>query len=55
MRGCIAHATSFARRLLLGRGCSPTRAPRFHPRRNGRMTAMDGPFAETKELLAAST
>jgi len=53
MRGCIAHADELRRdgRLLESRMLTDASTARSIRVRNGRMTAMDGPFAETKELL----
>ena len=53
MRGCIAHADELRRegRLLESRMLTDASTARSIRVRNGRVTAMDGPFAETKELL----
>ena len=53
MRNCIAHADGLRRggRLLdsqMLEGAGVAKSVRV---RNGRMTAVDGPFAETKEVL----
>ncbi|HEX8905457.1 MAG TPA: YciI family protein [Longimicrobiaceae bacterium] len=53
MRGCIAHADGLRRegRLLESRMLTDPGTARSIRVRNGRMTTMDGPFAEAKEVL----
>jgi hypothetical protein len=53
MRGCLAHADELRRegRLLESQMLAEPPAARSLRIRGGRMTVMDGPFAETKEVL----
>jgi len=53
MRGCIAHADELRRdgRLLESRMLADAGTAKSLRFRNGKLTALDGPFAETKELL----
>ncbi len=53
MRGCLAHADELKRdgRLLESRMLCETSTARSVRVRNGRTTAMDGPYAEAKEVL----
>jgi hypothetical protein len=53
MRGCIAHADELWRdgRLLESRMLSDASTARSIRVRDGKLTTLDGPFAETKELL----
>ena len=53
MRGCLAHADELRRdgRLLDSKMLAEPRTARSLRIRDGRMTAVDGPFAEAKEVL----
>lgn len=53
MRGCIAHADELRRegRLLQSQMLAEPRTARSMRVRDGRMTLVDGPFAEAKEVL----
>jgi hypothetical protein len=53
MRDCLAHADEMASkgRLLQSEMLEDTRTARSIRVRNGRKTILDGPFAETKEVL----
>jgi hypothetical protein len=53
MRGCIAHADELRwdGRLLESRMLSDASTARSIRVRDGKLTTLDGPFAETKELL----
>jgi hypothetical protein len=53
MRGCLAHADELRRegRLLESQMLAEPPAARSLRIRGGRMTVLDGPFAETKEVL----
>jgi hypothetical protein len=53
MRGCIAHADELRRegRLLESRMLAEANTARSVRIRNGRMTTLDGPYAEAKEVL----
>ena len=53
MRGCLAHADELRRdgRLLESRMLAEANTARSIRVRDGRMTALDGPFAEAKEVL----
>jgi len=53
MRGCIAHADELRRdgRLLESRMLTDASTARSIRVRDGKLTTLDGPFAETKELL----
>jgi hypothetical protein len=53
MRGCIAHADELRRdgRLLESRMLTDASTARSIRIRDGKLTMLDGPFAETKELL----
>jgi hypothetical protein len=53
MRDCLAHADDMARegRLLQTEMLEDTRTARSIRTRRGRTTVVDGPFAETKEVL----
>ncbi|MFL5541419.1 MAG: YciI family protein [Longimicrobiaceae bacterium] len=53
MRGCLAHADALRRegRLLESRMLAEPKTARSIRVREGRMTVMDGPFAEAKEML----
>lgn len=53
MRGCIAHADALRRegRLLQSQMLAEPRTARSMRVRDGRMTLVDGPFAEAKEVL----
>ena len=53
MRGCIAHADELRRdgRLLQSQMLAEPRTARSMRIRDGRMTLVDGPFAEAKEVL----
>jgi hypothetical protein len=54
MRGCIAHAQEMRTdgRLIDSQMLENTNTAKSVRVRNGRRTVTDGPFAETKELLA---
>src|SRR6476659_9426838 len=54
MRGCIQHADDLRGKgsLLDSQMLAPTSTARSVRVRNGRQMIVDGPFAETKELLA---
>ncbi len=53
MRGCLAHADDMRRdgRLLDSQMLTDATAAKAVRIRNGRLSALDGPFAETKEVL----
>jgi hypothetical protein len=53
MRGCLAHADELRRegRLLDSQMLEDTAAAKSVRIRNGRQVVIDGPFAETKEVL----
>ena len=53
MRGCLTHADEMQRegRLLQSEMLEDARTARSIRIRNGRKTVLDGPFAETKEVL----
>ena len=53
MRDCLAHADDMARQgtLLQSEMLEDTKTARSIRVRNGRKTILDGPFAETKEVL----
>ena len=53
MRGCIEHAEEMRRegRVLQSEMLEDTSKARSFRIRNGRKTVVDGPFAETKEVL----
>ena len=53
MRGCIEHAEEMQRdgRVLHSEQLEDVRTARTFRIRNGKKTVMDGPFAETKEVL----
>jgi hypothetical protein len=53
MRGCLAHADELRRegRLLESRMLAEPKTARSIRVREGRMTVVDGPFAEAKEML----
>lgn len=54
MRGCFAHADELRcdGRLLGSQQLEPAPTARTLRTRNGHTTVVDGPFAETKEMLA---
>ena len=54
MRGCIEHADDLKRDgyLIESQQLEPASTARSIRVRNGRQTILDGPFAETKEMLA---
>jgi hypothetical protein len=54
MRGCLQHADAQQRdgTLLASQQLAPPASARSVRVRQGRMTVLDGPFAETKEMLA---
>ncbi|HZH44837.1 MAG TPA: YciI family protein [Lysobacter sp.] len=54
MRGCLQHADELRTqgRLLASQQLEPPRSGRSLRVRDGRSTITDGPFAETKEVLA---
>lgn len=54
MRGCFAHADALRcdGKLLGSQQLEPAATARTLRTRNGRTTVVDGPFAETKEMLA---
>jgi hypothetical protein len=54
MRNCLAHADDLRveGQLLDSQMLQPTKTARSVRVRGGRMTAVDGPFAEAKEVLA---
>lgn len=54
MRGCFEHADALRGegRLLGSQQLEPADAARTIRSRKGRVTVVDGPFAETKEMLA---
>jgi hypothetical protein len=54
MRGCIEHADDLRKegRLLDSQILAPTTAAKSVRVRNGKQTVHDGPFAETKEVIA---
>jgi hypothetical protein len=54
MRGCLEHADELraAGKLVGSRQLEPAATARTIRSRNGGTTVVDGPFAETKELLA---
>jgi hypothetical protein len=54
LRGCIEHADDLRRdgSLIESQMLEPAATARSVRVRNGRQTVLDGPFAETKELLA---
>ena len=54
MRGCIEHADDLRKegRLLDSQILGPTTAAKSVRVRNGKQTILDGPFAETKEIIA---
>lgn len=54
MRSCIAHADDLRDegKLLDARILAPPSAAKSVRIRNGRQTTLDGPFAETKEMIA---
>jgi len=54
MRGCLEHADELraAGRVLDSQQLEPPSTARTLRTRGGRTTVMDGPFAETKEVLA---
>jgi hypothetical protein len=54
MRGCIEHADDLRRegRLLDSQILGPASAAKSVRVRNGKQTIHDGPFAETKEMIA---
>lgn len=54
MKGCIEHADELqAQGMLLGyQQLEPPKAAKSVRVRNGKATVLDGPFAETKEMLA---
>jgi hypothetical protein len=54
MRGCIEHADDLKRDgcLIESQQLEPAATARSVRVRNGRQTVLDGPFAETKEVLA---
>jgi len=54
MRNCLAHADDLRQegQLLDSQMLQPTKTARSVRVRGGRMTAIDGPFAEAKEVLA---
>ncbi|MFC3269846.1 YciI family protein [Vulcaniibacterium thermophilum] len=54
MRGCLQHADELAceGRLLASQQLEPPRTARSIRHRDGRTRVYDGPFAETKEVLA---
>jgi hypothetical protein len=54
MRGCIAHADDLRKqgRLLDSQMLAPTSAAKSVRVRNGKQSIHDGPFAETKEMIA---
>lgn len=53
MRNCFAHADELRAkgRLLDSQQLEPAKAAKTVRIRNGRTTVLDGPFAETKEIL----
>ena len=53
MRGCLTHADEMQRegRLLQSEMLQDTRTAKSIRIRNGKKTILDGPFAETKEVL----
>ena len=53
MRGCLSHADQLRRdgRLLESRMLAEANTARSIRVRDGRMTALDGPYAEAKEVL----
>lgn len=54
MRGCLTHADELHDQgcLLASQQLEPAATARSFRVRNGRTTIVDGPFAETKEMLA---
>lgn len=54
MRGCLTHADALRDdgHLLASQQLEPAATARSMRVRNGRTTIVDGPFAETKEMLA---
>ena len=54
MRNCLAHADDLRQegQLLDSQMLQPTKTARSVRVRGGRMTAIDGPYAEAKEVLA---
>jgi hypothetical protein len=54
MRGCIEHADELKSegRLIESQQLESPKTARTLRRRNNRLTVTDGPFAETKEILA---
>jgi hypothetical protein len=54
MRGCLAHADELKRpgKLLDSQMLGPPAAARSVRVRGGKQTTVDGPFAETKEMIA---
>lgn len=54
MRGCIEHADELKNegRLIESQQLESPKTARTLRRRNNRLTVTDGPFAETKEILA---
>ena len=54
MRGCLEHADELraAGRVLASQQLEPPATARTLRTRGGRTTVVDGPFAETKEMLA---
>ncbi len=54
MRGCLTHADELrdGGHLLASQQLEPAATARSMRVRNGRTTIVDGPFAETKEVLA---
>lgn len=53
MRGCIEHADELngKGKLIESQQLEPAATARTIRTRNGKMTVVDGPFAETKEIL----
>ena len=54
MRGCLSHADELRRdgKLLVSQQLEPPATAKTLRVRHGKMQIVDGPFAETKELLA---
>jgi hypothetical protein len=54
MRGCLQHADALKEqgRLVASQQLEPAASARAVRIRNGRTSVLDGPFAETKEVLA---